>query len=106
MKFEFIPTNLSDHIKIILVTEDNVCTGIIQASVDSEKYHNICVMYFSDINMLRAFARTQNLDVFISIPKGAETQQQEEWLIKATDAEVDTTLWYDNTSVDVYRVEP
>lgn len=106
MTFEAIPIKEeTGRKKIFMAKENNVYVGVIQASVDSEKYHNICVMYFSDSNTLRAFARTQNLDVFIGIPNGAEAKQ-EEWLIKATAAEIDTTLWYNNAEVAVYRVEP
>lgn len=107
MTFEVIPTKLEDdRMKIISVMNESVCIGIIRASVDTEKYNNICIVYFSNMEVLRTFAKTQKPPVFVSSSRENAILQQEEWLIQASADEVDNTIWWDK-SVDVYKiVEP
>lgn len=93
------------------VTKENAYAGIIEAVVDVEKHKNICVfrseaydVTISEEQMLREFARTQELPIYVSYPPA--TNVEESWLKVAATSEIDATIWR-NENVDVYRiVEP
>lgn len=82
-------------------TINDTIIGWCKASVDNEKYNNICIYKYSEsfLELLGPFADIVHLPVYIETPTHFLNQNQV-LLTKASPEEVDKTIWWSKEAND------